>query len=106
MTLDTVENLENGQVALVVYGDKGVSGPIMMTPPVKNGPAYRAGSSDEFKVGFQGVEIPACTFMLLTATSNTCMYAGAASSSVIHGCELVSSHRNAEEEEDLSHLLI
>ena len=54
VTLDTIENLENGQVALVVYGDKGQSGPIMLTPPVKNGPAYRAGSSDEFKVGTGG----------------------------------------------------
>ncbi|KAK7503970.1 hypothetical protein BaRGS_00004702, partial [Batillaria attramentaria] len=49
VTLSTLENLENGDVALVAYGDKGRSDPIKLVPPVKNGPAFRAGSSDEFK---------------------------------------------------------
>lgn len=51
MTVDTIENLEHGDVVLVVYGDKGSSGPINLEPPVKNGLAFRAGNIDEFKVG-------------------------------------------------------
>ena len=78
MTLDTLENLENGQVALVVYGDKGHSGPIMLIPPVKNGPAYRAGSSDEFKVGTCVLEGSVhALFLFFTITSSMC-HAGVA----------------------------
>ncbi|XP_070194990.1 lipoxygenase homology domain-containing protein 1-like isoform X2 [Littorina saxatilis] len=48
--VQSLENLENGQVLIVVYGDKGQSEPIALVPPVKNGPSFRAGSPDEFKI--------------------------------------------------------
>ena len=48
--VSTSESLEHGQVALVVFGNKGTSGPILLQGPQENGPLFKSGNSDEFKV--------------------------------------------------------
>ncbi|CAG5116253.1 unnamed protein product, partial [Candidula unifasciata] len=45
----TAESLDQGQVILAVYGDKGTTGPIVLSGSDDNGPRFKAGSTDEFK---------------------------------------------------------
>jgi len=52
--VNTSETLQGGDVALVVYGDLGNSGPISLgAPPGKV--IFQAGNSDEFRVSIVGV---------------------------------------------------
>ncbi|XP_012939779.1 lipoxygenase homology domain-containing protein 1 isoform X2 [Aplysia californica] len=53
--VSTTESMEQGKVALVVFGDKGNSGPIILQGPTENGPLFKAGNSDEFKVNLATV---------------------------------------------------
>lgn len=47
--VSSLETLENADVAIVVYGDKGNSGPIILgAPPGKS--IFVAGNNDEFRV--------------------------------------------------------
>lgn len=48
--VSTSENLEQGQVLLAVFGDKGSTGAIALSKPKEDGPRFKAGSTDEFKV--------------------------------------------------------
>lgn len=47
--MSTINELTNGDVALVAYGDKGNSGPIILgAPPGKQ--IFQDGNEDEFRV--------------------------------------------------------
>ncbi|XP_046584646.1 LOW QUALITY PROTEIN: lipoxygenase homology domain-containing protein 1-like [Haliotis rubra] len=46
------ESLENGEVAIVAYGDRGCSGAIILAGPAQNGTLFQTGSNDEFKSNF------------------------------------------------------
>ncbi|KAK3777632.1 hypothetical protein RRG08_021747 [Elysia crispata] len=48
--VSTDETMENGQAVLQVYGDKGSTGPVVLTGPPNDGPSFMRGSTDEFKV--------------------------------------------------------
>ncbi|CAL1540914.1 unnamed protein product [Lymnaea stagnalis] len=48
--VSTAESLDNGQVSLTVFGERGSSGPIMLSGPNDNGPLFRAGTTDNFKI--------------------------------------------------------
>lgn len=49
--VSTLSNLQDADVALVAYGDKGDSGAIILAaPPGK--PVFMAGNNDEFRVIF------------------------------------------------------
>ena len=48
--VSTTESLESGKVAMIVFGNKGTSGPIMLQGPDQGGPLFKKGNSDEFKV--------------------------------------------------------
>ncbi|XP_048249875.1 lipoxygenase homology domain-containing protein 1-like isoform X2 [Haliotis rufescens] len=50
--VSTSETLDNGEVAIVAYGDKGCSGAIILAGPPQNGPLFQTGSNDEFKSNF------------------------------------------------------
>ncbi|ESO92329.1 hypothetical protein LOTGIDRAFT_121069, partial [Lottia gigantea] len=52
ITVSTAESLENGNVSLVAYGDKGNTGPISLAAPTQNGPIFQSGSVDEFTANF------------------------------------------------------
>lgn len=46
----TAESLDQGQIILAIYGDKGTTGPIVLSGSADSGPRFKAGSTDEFKV--------------------------------------------------------
>ncbi|GFR86808.1 lipoxygenase-like protein domain-containing protein 1 [Elysia marginata] len=48
--VSTDQTMENGQAVLQVYGDKGSTGPVVLTGPPNDGPTFMRGSTDEFKV--------------------------------------------------------
>ena len=48
--MSTDETMESGQVVLQVFGDKGSTGPVVLSGPPSNGPSFMRGSTDEFKV--------------------------------------------------------
>lgn len=47
--VSTSESAQNGEVAIVVYGDKGSSGQIVLGSPNVNN-LFQKGNLDEFKV--------------------------------------------------------
>ncbi|KAH9523747.1 hypothetical protein Btru_040820 [Bulinus truncatus] len=48
--ITTTESLENGQVQLTVFGERGSSAPILLTGSRDKGPLFKSGSTDQFKV--------------------------------------------------------
>ncbi|XP_059163011.1 lipoxygenase homology domain-containing protein 1-like [Physella acuta] len=53
--VSTAESLEQGMITVVVFGDRGSTGPIMLTSPHENGPLFRTGSTDEFKINLSKI---------------------------------------------------
>lgn len=65
--VSTLETIQNGEVALVVYGDRGNSGPIQLGAPGKS--IFLTGNKDEFRVSTVVMEMVPFVFRLVKSLS-------------------------------------